>query len=47
MGGGCKREEGEGGEMLVNVAKLKNADILLLQDSCNGPWEMPACNIVM
>lgn len=25
---------------------IENADILLLQDSCNRPWEiMPACNV--
>lgn len=35
------------GNMLVNVAKLKNADFLLLHDSCNRPWEMSACKIVM
>lgn len=47
MGRGFRGVEGEGGEMLVNVAKLKNADILVLQDSCDRPWEMSACNIVM
>lgn len=47
MGRGFRGVKGEGGEMLVKVAILKNADILVLQDPCNRPWEMSACNIVM